>query len=190
MFVTLKRTSLFFQLVMIFKLKAHSGLFSLLHQPLEKSHFDTFQENQFVLLYLVWPIAAIAVNFATKVYAEKLVRNLSESSKIFTISWPVKEAARIGSRIKRKADRFSFSLNAVIFLPLVILFAVVSSVASRSVKLLIFYPLQMSLMAVALPYFIILKNPKMKKVLLNRLAPILPSKMSNRVAATPVRSAT
>ena len=186
MFVTLKCTSLFFQLVMIFKLKAHSGLFSLLHQSLEKSHFDTFQENPFVLLYLVWPIAAIAVNFATKVYAEKLVRNLSESSKIFTISWPEKEVARIG----RKADRFSFSLNAVIFLPLVILFAVVSSVASRSVKLLIFYPLQMTLMAVALPYFIILKNPKMKKVLLNRLAPILPIKMSNRVAATPVRSAT
>ena len=175
---------------MIFKLRAPSGLFSLLHQPLEKSHFDTFQENNFVLLYLVWPLTAVVVNLATKVYAEKLIKNLSESSKIFTISWPENEVSRIGNRLKRKADRFSFSLNAVIFLPLVILFAVVSSVASRSVKLLIFYPLQMTLMAVALPAFIIQKNPKMSKIFWKQLALVVPTKRSNRITTTSARSVT
>jgi hypothetical protein len=55
------------------------------------------------------------------------------------------------------------SLDAVIGIPLMILFTVASSIASRQLRLLILFPFQMTVMSVVLPLIIISRNEKMKK---------------------------
>jgi hypothetical protein len=50
-----------------------------------RSHFDEFKDNNFKVLYTAWPVAAVAVNTAAKVYADRLNRNLRDEQAIFTI---------------------------------------------------------------------------------------------------------
>jgi hypothetical protein len=152
-----------FQCVMIFKLDAHSGLFYLLSEPESKSHFEGYQENYYTTLYLVWPISAIAINAITKIYSIHLRKGLNNTVSIFTIE--SQEPTNI-----QCTEKFSFSLNAVIAIPLMIAFAVVSSVANRQTRLLILYPFQMTLMGVVLPLLIILKEQKMNNIIFEKMS--------------------
>jgi hypothetical protein len=111
----------------------------------------------------VWPISAIAINAITKIYSIHLRKGLNNTVSIFTIE--SQEPTNI-----QCTEKFSFSLNAVIAIPLMIAFAVVSSVANRQTRLLILYPFQMTLMGVVLPLLIILKEQKMNNIIFEKMS--------------------
>ena len=126
-------SSALFQTVMIFYLNAPSGLFNLFYQNTDKSHFKEFEENNFKYLYLLWPLSAMVMNAITKLYSSYLKRKMKPpnlSLQVFTLQMIPME------------EKFSFSLDAVIGIPLIILFAVFSSMATRCMRLLFFFPLQ------------------------------------------------
>ena len=136
-------------------LQAHSGLFHLYFEKRGTSHFADFEDNHFTTIYLVWPISAILINGATKFYASRIKQKMMDSVRVFTImSHPQSDI---------EDNKFSFSINSVLGIPLMIMFAVFSSIASRKIRLLFFYPFQMMLMSVVLPSIVILKNCKMRQ---------------------------
>jgi hypothetical protein len=149
-------TSLAFQIVMVFKLDAPAGVFTLLYESNEKSHFEEFEENGFKTLYLVWPASGIAINTLTICYSFKLKRSLKKTVSIFTVEMQYRSGQI------HQNENFSISLNSVIGIPLMIMFAVFTSIATRKMRLLFFYPFQMTLMSVVLPISIISRNEKMK----------------------------
>jgi hypothetical protein len=121
--------------MMIFYLNAPSGLFNLFYEHTDTSHFKEFEENHFKYLYLLWPLSAMAVNGITKVYATYLKMTLNpnvSTIQVFTLQ-PIPSE-----------EKFSFSLDAVLGIPLIILLAVFSSTATRRMRLLFFFPLQVS----------------------------------------------
>ena len=99
-------------------------------------------------IYFIWPISAILINGATKFYASRIKQKMTDTVWVFTImSHPQSDIVD---------DKFSFSINSVLGIPLMIMFAVFSSIASRKIRLLFFYPFQMMLMSVVLPSIVIL----------------------------------
>jgi hypothetical protein len=134
-------TSALFQTLMIFNFNAPSGLFNLFYQNSEKSHFKEFEENNFKYLYLIWPLSAMAVNGIAKLYSSYLRRKMKPANvplQIFTLQTVPND------------EKFSFSLDAVIGIPLIILLAVFSSTATRRTRLLFFFPLQVSISSTCL----------------------------------------
>ena len=149
-------SSLSFQIIMIFHWNAHSGLFHLLYEGEDKSHFDEFEENRFKMLYLLWPLSAVIINTITKLYTVHLKRELNTEIQVFTVE-------QQNFLYSPKTEKISLQLNFVIGIPLTIMFAVFSSIATRRMRLLFFYPLQMTLLSVVLPLLIISRNKKLKK---------------------------
>jgi hypothetical protein len=122
--------------------------------------------NNISLLYLVFPISATVVNIAMKIYADRLRQKMASSQPAFII-FGTKTEADI-----KEEEKFSFSIGSVVGFPAVILLTFLTTFGSRKIRLLFFFPIQVSLISWALPCFIILNNSKIKRRASNQTSAI------------------
>jgi hypothetical protein len=148
-----------FQCFMILILNAPSNVVGLFYQSTSLTIFEEFEEHKSKTLYLVLPLVALIVNVSTKLYSYHLNSQMESATvHVFTIQY-------LHLNTEQQKEKFSLSLNSVIGIPIMILFTIVASMASRQTRLLILIPFQMTMMSVLFPIIIISRSEKMKKQL-------------------------
>ena len=75
----------------------------------------------------------------------------------------VVEGGAVATHESGRTDDFSLPLGPVVAIPLMVVVAILSSYAERKWRLLIFCPLQPTIMSILLPLYVISGNEKMKK---------------------------
>ena len=123
----------------------------------EKSLYDDLKSNSASLLNAVLPLAALTINIAVKLYSGQLHQQMAKADSVYIIF-----GAKTKTGIKQE-EKFSFSLGSVIIFPVLVLLTFLTSFASRNLRLLLFFPIQMSLTTIALPCYIIYNNSKIKQ---------------------------
>ncbi len=102
---------------------------------------------------------AILINFVTKLYTIRKM-NQVHSINVYTIQ-------HLNHRELIQEEKFSLSLGSIFGKPFTLTFALLFSLANRTLRLTIFCPLQLTLLSVIIPWMFISRNKKMKRVFLN-----------------------
>jgi len=166
------------------------SILNFFHGIEDKSSYDDIKSNKATLLNLVFPTTALILNAAMKIYSDRLHQLMDrQAAHVFVIIGGKTEVA------SKQEEKFSFSLGSVIGFPVVVLLTFLTSFATRHLRLLLCFPLQLSLITFVLPCFIIHNNSKIKKLALNKVLIIqetlefklreLTRLRSNRVAPNP-----
>jgi len=102
-----------------------------------------------------------------KIYSDWLHRQMDNLGSIFVVFGDKTETAF------KQEEKFSFSLGSVIGFPAAFLMTFLASFGSRHIRLLLFTPIQLSLVLFVLPCSIIYNNTKIKRRALNLAESIL-----------------
>ena len=135
------------------------GIFWLFYGDENKSNFEHILNNKFRFLFFVNPILAFAINLLTTIYSYRINRQMEQSPSVFIL---------FGTPSRNNTthfDKFSFSLGFVIFIPFLSILSFFTKIFIRKYRILIFCPLQIVLLNVAMPIVYIYKKPKIKKKL-------------------------
>jgi hypothetical protein len=143
--------SIIFPCLMISFYNAHTRFFTLLHGNLSTSFVNENNKSLVPLLYLALPCIAALVNIIAKICSNYIINNIEQQVNVFII---------FGSKQCKSKDNLSFSLEAAIGIPLVILFAFLSSFSDRINHLTFYVPFQIMFMGFIIPLFIIKRNIK------------------------------
>jgi hypothetical protein len=115
------------------------------------SNVQDINKNLGTLLYSALPWIAAVVNIIAKICSNLMLNNIDQQQNVFII---------YGSQQILSEDKLSFSLEAAIGIPLVILFGFLSSFSNRIERLTLFVPCQIMLLGFIIPLFIIKRNIK------------------------------
>jgi hypothetical protein len=146
--------SFIFPTLMISHFNTKPGLFPFFYEHESTSLSQDIEKNSLKSLYALLPSIAIAVNTITKICSYLISRNIHQQVNVFTIS----ESTQFTSEVK-----VTFSLEASTGVALVILFTFLSSLSDRMERLTCFFPLQITLMGLIIPIFVIKGDKKIKK---------------------------
>ena len=155
---------------------------SYLHGIEGKSHIDYIKSNRVSLLNLVFPASALIINAAMKIYSDQLNRQMATSDSVFVIYGVNTQSAH------KQEEKFSFSLGSMVGFPAIILLTFFISFGSRNLRLLLFIPIQVSMVAIALPSFIIYMNRKIKQRAFNLASDISETFETSCVSLKKLRS--
>jgi hypothetical protein len=143
--------SLIIPCLMISSKNNHTRFFSLLYGNFSTSNVQDINKNLGTLLYSALPWIAAVVNIIAKICSNLMLNNIDQQQNVFII---------YGSQQILSEDKLSFSLEAAIGIPLVILFGFLSSFSNRIERLTLFVPCQIMLLGFIIPLFIIKRNIK------------------------------
>jgi hypothetical protein len=153
--------SVAYESFLVFYLDAHGGIFKLLHHFERESILSDLQSDHKKTLFMILPASALLVNLITKLYSIRIRREMDRTIDIFTIHNEGQQTHYFSSE-----ELFSVSLGAAIGVPLWMLIAIASSFATREWQLMFFIPLQLLLVNLLFPIYVISKNNKMRNSLL------------------------
>ena len=88
---------------------------------------------------------------------------------MFTLKLPNKQLYHWKSRCQKTKlpnEKFSFPLEVLFVVPLTFLLISFVGETDRSLRLRLFYPFAVFMIGVTIPFYVIIKNKKMKKLLL------------------------
>ena len=140
------------------------GLFPLLHGNESTSFVQDINKISVKRHYLAVHCNAVVVNIFAKIYSHFAKKKIRQNLNIFIID--TKEIIR--------TEKFTLSLGATTGVPLLILFAFVSSFSDRIERLTFFFPIQIFLLGFIFPLVVIKRNSKkMYFVRQNYMKPIL-----------------
>ena len=145
---------------------ATPSVFTFLHGIDNKSLYDYIKTNNALLLNLIFPMTALIVNIAMKIYTDQLHQHMANSDSVFVIF-----GGKTDTTIKQE-EKFSFPLGSVIGFPVLVLLTFLTSFASRHLRLLLFSPIQMSLITFVVPCLIVRNNSKIKQRAFNLVTDI------------------
>ena len=147
-----------------------------------KSHYDYIKSNRVEILNLVFPMSALIINVAMKIYSDQLNRQMAISDSVFVIYGVNTQSAH------EREEKFSFSFGSIVGIPAIILLTFFISFGSQNLQLLLFIPIQVSMVNIALPSFIIYKNSKIKQRAFNLAADISETFETSCVSLKKLRS--
>ncbi len=147
--------SSFFPSLMIYFFNAHPGFFPLLYGNESTSFVQDIDKNLVKALYLVLPCSAALVNTIAKVCSDYTRKKIDQQVNIFTIC----------GQQQINEEKWTFSLETVIGIPLIILFGFLSSFSDCVERLTFFFPLQIMALGFIIPFFVIKKNIKIMNFL-------------------------
>jgi hypothetical protein len=156
--------SVAYESFLVFFLDAHGGIFKLLHHFERESILSDLHSDHKKTLFMILPASALLVNLITKLYSIWIRREMAHTVDIFTIHNEGQQTHYLSSE-----ELFSVSLGAAIGVPLWMLIAIASSFATREWQLMFFIPLQLFLVNLLFPIYVISKNNKMRNTLLGPL---------------------
>jgi hypothetical protein len=133
-----------------------SGLFSLMHEVETVSNLQSLRSDHYKALFSVLPVLAILVNLSAKMYTLWINWKMDRSVEVFTIH----ENQQTNSFSNE--ELFSVSLEASVGFPLWMMLSIVTSFASRELRLQIFVPIQVMMVNLLFPVYLISKNNKMR----------------------------
>jgi hypothetical protein len=143
-------------------LEAFPGMFGTLHGVEYQSLIKDIEENKYSLIYFLMPSFALVLNVATRFYSDKINQQMLEVNLVFVIF------EHPNHKPVPPEDSFLFSLTFVLSIPTIILFSFFTSFSSRHIRLIFFCPFQITMLSLALPIAFILKNNKMKNIIVIR----------------------
>ena len=143
--------SIIFPCLMISFYNAHTRFFTLLYGNLSTSFVNDNNKSLVPLLYLALPCIAALVNIIAKICSNYMINNIEQQVNVFIT---------FGSKQCKSKDNLSFLLEAAMGIPLVILFAFLSSFSDRINHLRFYVPFQIMFMGFIIPLLIIKRNIK------------------------------
>lgn len=152
--------SVAYESFLVFYLDAHGGIFKLLHHFERESILSDLHSDHKKTLFMILPASALLVNLITKLYTIQIRREMDHTVDIFTIHNEGQQTHYFSSE-----ELFSVSLGAAIGVPLWMVVAIASSFATREWQLMCFIPLQLFLVNLLFPIYVISKNNKMRNSL-------------------------
>lgn len=156
--------SVVFEGILAFYLDVHSGIYNLMQNSETDFFLYDVYSDHFKSLFMVLPALALLVNLITKIYALWIKKKMSNTVNIFTIHNEGQQSTPVSNE-----ELFSVPLEAAFGIPLWMMFAILSSIASREWRLTFFLPLQLMLINLLLPIYVISKNNKIRNSLLDPL---------------------
>jgi hypothetical protein len=149
--------SIVYESVVIFYLDTHSSIFNLMHHVETGSILHSVRSDHYRSLFMVLPTLAVLVNVITKVYSMWIKRKMNRTLETITIYNDGQNTNYFANE-----ELFSVSLGAALGVPFWMIVAFVASFANRELRLRFFLPLQLMLLNLIFPIYIISKNSKMK----------------------------
>jgi hypothetical protein len=143
--------SFIFPCLMMSLYNTHTRFFLQLYGNLNTSFVQDINKNLGTVLYLVLPCMAAVVNIIAKICSNFTINNIDPQVNVFTI---------YGSQQCKSKDTLSFSVEAAVGIPLVILFEILVSFSDRIERLTLFVPFEIMLLGFIIPFFIIKRNIK------------------------------
>jgi len=167
-----------------------SGLFSLMHDVETVSNLQSLRSDHYKALFSVLPVLAILVNLSAKMYTSWINWKMDRSFEIVT---SLNEDQHTNNYSNE--ELFSVSLGAAVGFPLWMMMSIVTSFASRELRLQIFVPIQVMMVNLLFPIYIISKNRKMRSYanasllrpvqeLFNKVLTTIKMQISNNVTPT------
>ena len=129
------------------------GLFPLFNGSVSTSYVEEVYKNGGKMLYMLPTIIAAVANLAAKFYSIYLNKKMEQTLSDISIN---------NKDTKKTANRFAMSLDTSFGLLLCFMFTLVSSFATRELRLILLFPIQLSFISVIVPMVIINRDLKIK----------------------------
>ena len=144
---------------------AYPASFDLFYHSEDVPAAQTYTSKPFSLIYIIFVILAVVINCFAKFYSilinmqMKKLANSIPVSRIFTVT---------KSNANEFEEKFTLSLDSAIVMLLFIFIFILSSLSKRSWRLYFIIPAEIMFLCVIMPFYIIIHNFKMRKILHDR----------------------
>jgi len=144
------------------------GIFHMYHSISGTSILQDFQTSKLTLLYITLPILSGILNGLVKLYSVWI------NKKMLLNALPVHQSKKLLSN----EEKFILSLTSVIAIPLIFTVGFFSSFSNREFRLRFLFPLQLTVLSIIFPIFLIAVNPKMKQFAIATFVELFKEKLS------------
>jgi hypothetical protein len=133
------------------------------------SILQDFQTSKLTLLYITLPILSGILNGLVKLYSVWINKKM-----LLKALEPVNQSKKLFSN----EEKFILSLTSVIAIPLIFTVGFFSSFSNREFRLRFLFPLQLTVLSIIFPIFLIAVNPKMKQFAIATFLGLFKEKLS------------